>query len=412
MWKFIAKRVGQMIVLFYIFLALLFVLLDLQPGDISQQFVGNPDIPPEAKQLMIDQLGLDEPKHIQLFNHLKNYSTFNMGASWSQYPRDVSDILFSALPRTIYLFLTATILAYILGFWTGKIVAWKRNTATEKAVMGTSIFLWTVFYPWFAILMLWFFAAYLDWFPVGKFVTLNFESRPDLVNSISDVLFRTSGSEAASGWTSSAAPGANDVFMLLFTSLIVGTIAFFGIRWIVKRQVKDPTTQARLFTGGTVLVFGGFVLYWITNEYGPWAFDIFWHSVIPVMTLTLVSYAGTTLLTRTSMIETLKEDYILTARAKGVPDVTIRDRHSARNAMLPVTTSLVLALATVIGGGIITEQIFSWPGIGQTYLAALSSEDIPLTMGALALIGILALIAHLVADILYAYLDPRIRVQG
>ena len=145
MWKFILKRVGQMIVLFYIFLALLFVLLDLQPGDISQQFVGNPDIPPEAKQLMIEQLGLDEPKHIQLWNHLKNYSTFNMGASWSQYPREVSDILFSALPRTIYLYLTATILAYILGFWTGKIVAWKRNTATEKAVMGTSIFLWTVF---------------------------------------------------------------------------------------------------------------------------------------------------------------------------------------------------------------------------------------------------------------------------
>ena len=126
----------------------------------------------------------------------------------------------------------------------------------------------------------------------------------------------------------------------------------------------------------------------------------------------MVNYAGTTLLTRTSMIETLREDYILTARAKGVPDTTIRDRHSARNAMLPVTTSLVLALATVIGGGILTEQIFSWPGIGQTYLAALGTEDIPLTMGALALIGILALIAHLVADILYAYLDPRIRVQG
>jgi peptide/nickel transport system permease protein len=112
------------------------------------------------------------------------------------------------------------------------------------------------------------------------------------------------------------------------------------------------------------------------------------------------------------MLETLREDYILTARAKGVPDAHIRDRHAARNALLPVTTSLVLALATVIAGGVITEQIFSWPGIGRALLSAITAEDIPVAMGALSLIGILSLVAHLVADVLYAFLDPRIRFQG
>ena len=412
MWKFILKRVGQMVVLFYIFLALLFLLLDLQPGDISQQFVGNPDIPPEAKVLMVEQLGLDQPKHIQLWNHLKNYSTFEMGASWSQYPRQVSDIILSALPRTVFLFLTATVLSYAVGFWTGKVVAWKRGSATEKGVMGSSIFLYTVFYPWFAILMLWFFAAYLKWFPVGKFVTLNFDTRPDIVNRLSDMLFSISGSEAASGWTSSLAPDANTVFNQLFISLSAATVVLLIVRAIIKRTVGDPATARRFNNAGFFAIALGLVIYWVLNPNGAWALDMLWHSVIPILTLTLVNFAGTTLLTRTSMIETVSEDYILTARAKGVPSRTIRDRHASRNALLPVTTSLVLALAAVIGGGILTESIFSWPGLGLTYLGAIGSEDIPLAMGALALLGVLSLLAHLIADILYAFLDPRIRVQG
>jgi peptide/nickel transport system permease protein len=412
MWKFILKRVGQMVVLFYIFLALLFLLLDLQPGDISDQFVGNPDIPPEAKAILIQQLGLDEPKHIQLWNHLKNYTTFNMGSSWSQYPRSVGDILLTALPRTAFLFLTATILSYAVGFWTGKVVAWKRGSVTEKGVMGSSIFLYTVFYPWFAILMLWFFAAYLKWFPVGKFVTLSFETRPDVVNRISDFLFNASGSEVATGWTSSLAPTPNDVFNQLFATLTIATLAYLVLRIVVRRVVGDPETGRRINTGGFLLVAAGVIGYWILNPYGAWALDIAWHSVIPILTLTLVNFAGTTLLTRTSMIETVSEDYILTAKAKGVPSRIIRDRHASRNALLPVTTSLVLALAAVIGGGILTESVFSWPGLGLTLLGAITGEDIPLAMGGLAILGVLSLVAHLVADILYAYLDPRIRVQG
>jgi peptide/nickel transport system permease protein len=116
------------------------------------------------------------------------------------------------------------------------------------------------------------------------------------------------------------------------------------------------------------------------------------------------------LLTRASMLETLREDFILTARAKGVPDKIVRDKHAARNALLPVTTSLVLSLAFLIGGGVITETVFSWPGMGATLLDAAIQEDIPLTIGAFAFIAILALFAHLVIDIMYMYLDPRIRV--
>jgi len=115
------------------------------------------------------------------------------------------------------------------------------------------------------------------------------------------------------------------------------------------------------------------------------------------------------LLMRTSMLETLREDYILTARAKGLPDNMIRDKHAARTALLPVWTGLVFAIPAAVSGGIITETIFSWPGIGLTLLNSALVADIPLAMGALTVIGILTLFSHLVADIGYAFLDPRIR---
>ena len=127
--------------------------------------------------------------------------------------------------------------------------------------------------------------------------------------------------------------------------------------------------------------------------------------------MTLVSFAGTMLLTRNSMLETLREDYIVAARAKGLPESVVRDHHAARNALLPVVTSLVYSLAFAIDGGVIIETIFSWPGMGLTLLQAVRSEDLPLALGAFVFIGIFALVAHLIADMLYAYLDPRIRYQ-
>ena len=387
MLKYIAKRFGQIFILFYVFLALLFLLLDLQPGDISQQFVGNPSIPPEAKEIMVRQLGLDQPKIVQLGNHLWNYSFgMDMGVSWSSYPREVSDILFTALPRTVFLFLTATILSFWLGFYTGKLVAWRRGTLVEKTTMVTSIFFWTIFYPWFAILMLWFTSSVLGWFPVGKFISVE-------------------------KWIG-APYSAQSVFMLMLGSMALLATLYGVARYLIDRSVDDAKTRRSFHRIAMWSLIAILLVGWGISARRTYALDIVWHTIVPVLTLTLVNFAGTTLLTRSSMLETLREDYILTARAKGVPEATIRDRHAARNAMLPVTTSLVLQLAVVIAGGVITEQIFSWPGLGRALLGAITAEDIPVAMGALALIGVLSLFAHLVADVTYAFLDPRIRVQG
>jgi len=115
------------------------------------------------------------------------------------------------------------------------------------------------------------------------------------------------------------------------------------------------------------------------------------------------------LLMRNTMLETMREDYVMAAKAKGLPDNVVRDKHAARNALLPVVTSLIFAIAFSVDGGVFTETIFSWPGMGQLLLLSALEQDYPVAIGSLVFTGIFALVAHVIADILYAFLDPRIR---
>jgi len=384
MARYLGTRLIQMFFLFIIFLTILFFLINAQPGDISLQFVANPLIPPEAKEILRERLGIDRPLMVQYLFYIRNVFLLDFGVSFDHYPRTVADILLTALPRTLYLFLTATILAYVVGFQTGKMTAWSRGSFAEKGTMVTSIILYTVFYPWFALLMLWFFGSALGWFPIGKFLD-------------------------PQKWFDSPYT-ANQVFNAMLLTMFLSALAVGLIFWATHKWIIEPRQRTRARRILLLLVAVAVIVYWVVSPMSVYAADIAYHTVLPVTTLTLVFYAAITLLTRSSMLETMTEDYIFTARAKGVPEKAIRDRHAARNAMLPVTTSFVLAIAFVIGGGIVTESIFSWPGLGLALLSAVQAEDVPVAMGALAFIGILALFAHLIADILYAVLDPRIRV--
>jgi len=137
--------------------------------------------------------------------------------------------------------------------------------------------------------------------------------------------------------------------------------------------------------------------------------DVLHHMILPLTTLFLVHFGSYLLIMRSSMLETLKEDYILTARAKGLPEKVIRNHHAAPNASLPVVTSVGLSLAFSINGGALTETIFTWPGIGRELVMSVSQNDYPLAQACFLLIAIVVLISNLVVDTLYAYLDPRIR---
>jgi peptide/nickel transport system permease protein len=387
MLKFIGRRTLQNLLVFVVFLSATFFLLQAQPGDISQQFLANPKITPEVREQFREQLGLTGSAWAQYLTYMKNFFTGNLGISSSEYPREVTSIIGERLPRTLALFLFATLLSFWMGFKSGKIIAWRRGTKRETAMTTTGVFFQTVFYPWFALMMIWVFAFGLGWFPIGKFLTVEtWLGAPDGVE-------------------------ANGVFnRMLITTLIVGLV-IVAVE-IIGRRAKDRRSGKQMIWAGRILLVGGLLIWWTTawGEQVPYALDIGWHLLLPTITLALIGYGATMLLTRASMLETLREDFILTARAKGVPEKVIRDKHAARNALLPVTTSLVLSLAFLIGGGVVTETVFSWPGMGATLLSAAIQEDIPLTIGAFAFIAVIALIAHLMVDIMYMYLDPRIRV--
>lgn len=150
---------------------------------------------------------------------------------------------------------------------------------------------------------------------------------------------------------------------------------------------------------------------WLDPESGLLAklLDVLHHMALPMGVLFLTHFGGYTLVMRSTMLETLREDYILTARAKGLPERVIRNRHAAPNASLPVVTSLGLSLAFSINGGAITETIFSWPGLGRELVSSVAHGDYPLAQAAFLLIAAFVLVANLVVDVIYAYLDPRIR---
>ena len=384
MLKFIAKRLVQMTFLFFLFLSLVFFLLQAQPGDITSQFL-NPEIPAEIRNQIIARLGLDGSVWNQWWNYVTNFFTGNLGVSFSQYPKPVITVIAERIPRTLFLFTFATMFAYVLGFVLGKRLAWKRGGFGEHSITVGGVFLYTVFYPWFAILMILLFSSTLGWFPINGFLTPEF-------------------------WRNAPFTG-NEVFAQLLLSLGIA-IAVAVTGYVLARRVPERSTQRLMRRGGVIGSLVAFALFWLVrDEMRPFAQDIIHHSFLPVITLTLIAFAGTMLLTRSSMLETLKEDYILTARAKGVPEKDIRDRHAARNALLPVVTSFILGLAFIIGGGVVTETVFGWPGMGALLLNATLVEDIPLATGALGFIGVLALIAHLLVDILYTVLDPRVRIQ-
>jgi ABC-type dipeptide/oligopeptide/nickel transport system permease component len=136
--------------------------------------------------------------------------------------------------------------------------------------------------------------------------------------------------------------------------------------------------------------------------------DVLSHIVLPSLTLGLVLYGEYTLIVRSAMLETLGEDYILTARAKGLKPWTIVRKHALRNAMLPIATLVALSLGYIVAGAILIETVFSWPGIGRAVYDAVLERDYPMLQGAFLILTVSVVLFNLIADLLYFKLDPRI----
>ena len=320
--RYIANRLIQIIFIFFVILTVLFLLFRLAPGDPVSRMI-DPSMTPEDAELLIEQLGLNQPLWVQYLYYLKNFFTGDFGYSF-HYGQPVVQIIGDRLPNTIILFTTSIILSAIVGVFFGKIASWHKGKKTDSAMTIGALVTHTVFLPWLALILIWVFAYKLGWFPINGMIS-------------------------------------EEVWL-------------------------DPDS-------GVVTKF----------------LDVLHHMILPLATLFLIHFGAYLLIMRSSMLETLKEDYILTARAKGLEEKIIRNHHAAPNAALPVVTSVGLSLAFSINGGALTETVFTWPGIGRELVFSVSHNDYPLAQASFLLIAIVVLISNLVVDVLYAYLDPRIR---
>jgi peptide/nickel transport system permease protein len=317
---YILGKLVEIAIIFFVIMTALFFLFRLSPGDPISKVV-DPMLTPEDMRYLIEQMGLDKPMWEQYVIYLKNFFTGNFGVSF-HYGEPVFKIIKERLGWTILLFTSSTILAAFAGVFLGKIAAWNKGSRLDSVMSISALVCYTLFIPWFALLLLWVMGFKLGLFPLGGILS------PEL-------------------WVGNAS-------------------------WFVK------------------------------------GLDIVHHMILPLLTLFIINLGSYLLLMRSSMLSVLREDYIITARAKGLSERVIRNKHAAKNAALPVVTSVGLSLAFSINGGALTEQIFTWPGIGRELIFAVSNNDYPLAQACFLLIALVVLVANLIVDILYAYLDPRI----
>ena len=132
------------------------------------------------------------------------------------------------------------------------------------------------------------------------------------------------------------------------------------------------------------------------------------HAILPTLTLGLIQMAALMRFTRSSLLEALRQDYVRTARAKGLPPSRVVWRHALRNALIPVVTVVGLSLPTLVGGAVLTETVFAWPGIGRLAVGAVFERDYPVIMGVNLIVAAVVILGNLLTDIAYCFIDPRI----
>jgi ABC-type dipeptide/oligopeptide/nickel transport system permease component len=139
--------------------------------------------------------------------------------------------------------------------------------------------------------------------------------------------------------------------------------------------------------------------------------DLLAHLVLPAVTLAAASVTIIARLTRSAMLEVLSQDYVRTARAKGAGEWAVVVRHALKNALIPITTVVGVQAGYLLSGAVLTETVFAWPGLGTLVVQGILARDVPLVQGAVLVIALTFVLVNLAVDLLYAYLDPRIRYE-
>ncbi|WP_435152954.1 ABC transporter permease [Micromonospora aurantiaca (nom. illeg.)] len=314
MARFVLRRVLQSAVVLVGVTLVVFLLLQLVPGDPVRVALGT-RFDPQTYEALRERAGLDQPLPVQYASYLGHALTGDLGVSFRT-GQPVSQIVLERLPATLSLAVTAVVFALLVAFPLGTVAAVRSGSAVDHAARVFSQFGVSVPDFWMGIMGILLFAGVLGWLPPSGYVAL-------------------------------------------------------------------------------------------TDDPGRWAT----HVALPAVTVGLVTASILTRFIRSSVLEVLSADYVRTAEAKGLRNRVVIMRHVLRNALIPVVTVVAVQLASLLGGVIVIEVLFAWPGIGRLTFDAVQARDYPVLQGAVLLVAALFLLVNLLVDILYARLDPRITVK-
>lgn len=377
MKSYVIRRLVRALITLLIFQTMLFLLIQAMPWD----YVSLTRASPAHQRALRHLLGLDLPLWQQYLIWMKGFFSGDLGLSFQVGRVPVVKLFLARLPKTLLLFLPGTVIGFLLGLWLGKQVAWRRGGWFEFGATLGGVAFYTSFAPWLAFILVNIFALQLGWVPPENMINANIWAGQNITSE--------------------------DVIWWMLITMVVMTAGLF-VAWRLSRRVSG-----RKFLRGVsvVLLVGVVIEVWRISGLARFALDILHHLYLPLMTLILLSFGETMLLMRATMIEVLNDDHVIVARAKGLSDGELRDRHVARLALLPVLTRFIVQLPLVIIGSFVLEKVFFWQGMGELLFSAIDLYDLPLIMGILSLVGVWILLSHVILDILSAWLDPRLRAH-
>ena len=379
MLKFIIKRLlSGLIILFLFQTAIFFAVQIILPGDFVSHFAMA--LSPEDLKDMRQQLGLDLPIGERYLSWVSNLLRGDLGRSYSLRGsgQTVSDILKAATPPTILVFGVGTALAFLLGLWLGKITAWRGPGLVSSSITFGSIALYTSFPPWLAFLLVYFMTTQLGLLP----------------QSIDRRMWQEASLDPSQ----------------VMGQMVIALLAALAVL-LVLNEITRRLARKSLPTGIFLLLLAAiWVASWRLFGIEKFALDIAKAAALPLVGYVLLSFGEMMLVMRTTMLDVMHEQYVQTARAKGLPAGAVRDRHVARNAILPVLSGLVIRLPYLLTGAVMLERALNWQGIGTQLFTAVGLQNILLVIGLVLVIGMISLGTRLLLDILQALLDPRIRL--
>lgn len=385
MIAFIIRRTLRGLVALFLFVTFVFFVAQiLIPHTFTVQFAMT--LNRDTREEMEHELGLDLPLWQQYLNWMGGLFKGSLGSSYYGFP--VMERLRGDLPPTLLVFFTGTIIAFLLGQWLGKVTGWRGSGLLSGSATFGAVALYTTFPPWLSFLMIYFFIRRLGLFPS----ILDWHDNPLLA-------FMEDWREDPDLLTFEV------VTLYILISVLASLLLILLLRkWL--QRFKHYRLLA-ILSGFVVpgLVVGSWYLFGIAAQ----MWSILHFAGLPILTYVLLSFGETTLIMQTSMQDTVSEEYITTARAKGLPSYVIRDKHAARNALIPVFSRLVVSIPYLLTGIVIIERSLDWPGIGDAMVISLYNQDMPVVMGALILIGVVSMVARLLLEILELILDPRVR---